>query len=267
VAARKKASDSGDAPPANDDALKRERAGTYRTRDGRFTVEQSSSGWLLLDGEQTNELGLPLTRGSFATLDAAREAVSSARSGPAPTSDIRARPVARRPAIVGPPARPSSAGKGAKAANVPRRAPKRSDPAALVIRELRTVDGNELRRLWTDAGFRSLGDDDRSLARLVRRNPGLVLVATEAGRIVGSALGAWDGRRGAIYHVTTAKSRRRRGIATRLVTQVEAGLRDLGCAEVRVNVGDDNEDAGSFWEARGYESRRSRPFARNIEAG
>jgi ribosomal protein S18 acetylase RimI-like enzyme len=267
VAARRKAGDSSDAPAANDDALKRERAGTYRTRDGRFTVEQSSSGWLLLDGEQTNELGLPLTRGPFATLDAAREAISSARSGPAPTSDVKARPAARRPAIVGPPARPSKGAQVAKAANEPRRAPKRSDPAALVIRELRTVDGDELRRLWTEAGFRSLGDDDKSLARLVRRNPGLVLVATEAGRIVGSALGAWDGRRGAIYHVTTTKSHRRRGIATRLVTRVETGLRDLGCVEVRVNVGDDNSEAGSFWGARGYESRRSRPFARTIEEG
>jgi hypothetical protein len=270
VAARRRADDSSDAPAANDDALKRERAGTYRTRDGRFSVEQSSSGWLLLDGEQTNELGLPLTRGPFATLDAAREAISAARSGPAPTSDVKARPAVRRPAIVGPPARPSKGAKGARgarAANEPRRAPKRSDPAALVIRELRTVDGDELRRLWTDAGFRSLADDDKSLGRLVRRNPGLVLVATEAGRIVGSALGTWDGRRGAIYHVTTTKSHRRRGIATRLVTQVEAGLRDLGCAEVRVNVGDDNAGAHRFWEARGYESRQSRPFARNIEAG
>ena len=53
----------------NVDALKREKAGTYRTKDGRFTVEQSSSGWMLFDAEQTNELGLPLARGPFATLD------------------------------------------------------------------------------------------------------------------------------------------------------------------------------------------------------
>ena len=64
--------------------LKRERAGTYRTSDERFTVEQSSSGWLLLDAEQTNELGLPLARGPFATLDEAREAITAARKGPAP---------------------------------------------------------------------------------------------------------------------------------------------------------------------------------------
>jgi ribosomal protein S18 acetylase RimI-like enzyme len=243
----------------DDDALKRERAGTYRTRDGRFTVEQSSSGWLLLDGEQTNELGLPLARGPFATLDAARDAIAGARSGPAPTTEVKSPPVRRRPPSVGPAAKASRQAKG------PRRAAKRSDPAALVIRELRTVDGDELRRLWADAGFRSLGDDDRSLARLVRRNPGLVLVATEAGRIVGSALGAWDGRRGWIYHVTAAKTHRRRGIASRLVEQVEAGLRDLGCPRVRVVVGEENEEGGRFWGARGYEPGKTRLFAKALE--
>ena len=70
--------------PDPPEKLKRERAGTYRTSDERFTVEQSSSGWLLLDAEQANELGLPLTRGPFATLDEARDAIAAARKGPAP---------------------------------------------------------------------------------------------------------------------------------------------------------------------------------------
>jgi ribosomal protein S18 acetylase RimI-like enzyme len=245
-----------------DDALKRERAGSYRTKDGRFSVEQSATGWLLIDAEQTNELGLPLARGPFSTLDEARAAIVVARSGPAPKSDIEPRRAARKPAIVGPAARPAK-----EPTKGPRRAPKRADAAALVIREIRTVDGEALRALWKEAGFRSLGDDDKSLARLARRNPGLVLVATESGRIVGSALGAWDGRRGAIYHVTTAKSHRRRGIASRLVDQVGAGLRDLGCPEVRVAVGEGRDDARAFWKSRGFEQRRASQFAKGLDEG
>ena len=240
---------------ADEEKLKRERPGSYRTADGRFTVEQSSSGWVLLDAEQVNELGLPLARGPFVTLDAAREAIPAARSGPAPTSEVEPRRSVRKPALVGPAAVPRG----------PRRAPKRADPAALVIREIRTVDGDALRALWRNAGFHSIGDDDRSLARLARRNPGLVLVATEAGRVVGSALGAWDGRRGWMYHVTTAESHRRRGIATRLVAQVEAGLRDIGCQEVRVNIGEANSEARAFWEMRGYASRPTRQLGRSLE--
>src|SRR5687767_2720610 len=87
-------------PPASPDAIKRQRAGTYATADGRFTIESSSSGWLLLDGEQADELGLPLARGPFTTLDAAKAAIGAARSGPAPTSGLagRTRERAGRPA-------------------------------------------------------------------------------------------------------------------------------------------------------------------------
>jgi ribosomal protein S18 acetylase RimI-like enzyme len=248
--------------------LKRERAGTYITADGRFTVEQTSSGWLLLDGEQANELGLPLTRGPFATLDAAREAITAARSGPAPKGEIVS--IVGRPRKTGekdgPGRRDPEAGNEAAEPAQPRAKPARAarpDRPKVVFRELRAVDGDQLRKLWAECGFRSLGDDDLSLARLGRRNPGLLLVAAEGTRIVGSALGAWDGRRGWIYHVATAESHRRQGIATRLVEQIEAGLKDLGCPKVSVLVRDENDDGREFWLERGYEAG-SRQFAREL---
>ena len=107
--------------------------------------------------------------------------------------------------------------------------------------------------MWTAAGFGLLGDDDLGLARLARRNPGLVLVASEGTRVVGSALGAWDGRRGWIYHVVVTPSHRRQGIATRLMDQVEAGLRALGCRKVNVMVRADSGGGTEVWSARGYE--------------
>ncbi len=255
-------------PPPSENALKRERAGTYRTLDGRFTVEQSSSGWLVLDAEQADDLGLPLARGPFATLDDAKAALADARSGPAPTSDFLRRaptPVrskARLRAV--PDASPTSKPAAKKPAEArPARPPK---PAKLpvVIREIRAVDGDALRALWTAAGFRLLGDDDLGLARLARRNPGLVLVAAEGTRVVGTALGTWDGRRGWIYHVAVAPSHRRQGIATRLIDQVEEGLRALGCRKVNVMVRPDSDGGADFWSARGYDAGASTQFGREL---
>ena len=251
--------------------LKREKAGTYRTADGRFTVEQSSSGWLLFDGEQTNELGLPLARGPYATLDEARDAIGEARTGARPEAPVPIRP--SRAAAQRSSARTGTERTGGDEPDdddaprvvrttPPKRAVRPAKPA-VVIRELRGVDGEQLRKLWAEAGFRSLGDDDLSLARMARRNPGLLLVAAEASRVVGSALGGWDGRRGWIYHVATAESHRHQGIATRLLDQVEAGLRDLGCPKVSVLVRDENDDGRDFWTKRGYESG-SRQFAREL---
>ena len=71
-------------PEPAPDSTKRQKAGTYASVDGRFTVEQSSSGWMVLDAEQTDGLGLPLARGPFGTLDDAKAAMADARGGPAP---------------------------------------------------------------------------------------------------------------------------------------------------------------------------------------
>jgi len=251
---------------ADDEKLKRERAGTYRTADGRFTIEQSTTGWLLLDSEQTNELGLPLARGPFATLDEARAAVAEARSGPRPISDLDERRARKRAKEGAAPAASRAPDRPERRA-APRRAPRRPTGHELVIREIRASDGDELRKLWAAAGFRSLGDDDRSLSRFARRNPGLVLVASEGGRIVGSALGAFDGRRGWIYHLATAEDHRRQGIATRLVAQIEAGLADLGCPKVNAIVRDESESGRAFWKARGYVVNAAQQFGKELDAG
>jgi GNAT superfamily N-acetyltransferase len=254
---------------ADEEKLKRERAGTYRTADGRFTVEQSTTGWLVLDSEETNELGLPLARGPFGTLDEARAAVAQARSGPSPISDLAERR-ARKQREREPGTRKRDEdreGPGAPRARTPRRAARRPTGRELVIRDIRASDGDELRRLWKSVGFRSVGDDDRGLARLARRNPGLVLVATEGGRIVASALGAFDGRRGWLYHVATAETHRRRGIATRLVDQIEAGLTDLGCPKVNAIVRDESEAGRAFWRARGYDLNPAKQFGTELGGG
>ena len=265
--------------PESEDSLKRERAGTYRTRDGRFTVEQSSSGWLVYDAEQTDGLGLPLARGPFPTLDGAKAVLAEARTSPAPTASTpkRTSKPASRPTLVPPPKHGD--GKAAATddaetpdrktpARAPARAPARPPKPAkppVVIREIRAVDGEALRTLWKAEGFSLLGDDDLGLARLARRNPGLVLVAAEGTRVIGSALGAWDGRRGWVYHLAVAPSHRRQGIATRLMDQVEEGLRSLGCRKVNVLIRPDSDGGAAFWKERGYEAGPASQYGRELD--
>jgi len=248
--------------------LKRESAGTYRTGDGRFTVQEASGRWLVLDAEQHDELGLPLTRGPFDTLADARAAVTAARDAPAPESRLqerfgsRARSApARRTAG---PASTASERRGTSRRRARDDAAAAPEPPPVEIRRYHAGDGEALRALWAAIGFRSIGDDDESLDRLADRNPGLVLVAIEGGRVVGSALGAWDGRRGWIYHLGTATDRRHQGLGRRLVQEVERKLRQLGCPKVNVIVRDENPEAATFWEALGYASPPSRQFGKEL---
>ena len=69
---------------AGDDSLKRLGGGRWETRDGRFAIEPQSGTWVVVDSTQTDDLGLPLVRGPFGSLTAAKEAIETARTtGPA----------------------------------------------------------------------------------------------------------------------------------------------------------------------------------------
>jgi ribosomal protein S18 acetylase RimI-like enzyme len=132
------------------------------------------------------------------------------------------------------------------------------------VREFQPGDGAGLRALWVAAGFRLHGDDDRGLETFADRNPGLFLVATTpGGAIVGSAMGAWDGRRGWIYHVATAATYRRTGVASELVGRIEARLVELGVVRVNVLVREGNDRGRAFWTAAGYEAA-SRQFGKDL---
>lgn len=73
--------------PASD-SLKRLGGGRWETRDGRFAIEPQSGTWAVVDNEQTNELGLPLVRGPYKSLTAAKEAIEVAREGAVPESPL-----------------------------------------------------------------------------------------------------------------------------------------------------------------------------------
>ena len=132
------------------------------------------------------------------------------------------------------------------------------------LREFEPPDGPALRALWTEQGFRLIADDDEGLARFAARNPGLFVVAEDDGRLVGSVLGGWDGRRGWLYHVAVAPGHRRNRLASELVALVEDRLRAVGCERCCVIVEAANNDALRFWATLGYERRDTYQLAKSL---
>jgi len=97
----------------DDRSLKRLGGGRWQTRDERFTIEPQSGTWVLVDAEQTDDLGLPLVRGPFRSLTEAKATVEGARGAAAPES-----PLADRVKEAGtPPAKTQGAGPGAPSAS------------------------------------------------------------------------------------------------------------------------------------------------------
>src|SRR6478735_1381379 len=72
----------------DDGSLKRLGGGRWQTRDERFTIEPQSGTWVVVDAEQTDDLGMALVRGPFPSLTAAKDAIASARSSGPATSPL-----------------------------------------------------------------------------------------------------------------------------------------------------------------------------------
>ncbi|WP_436531203.1 GNAT family N-acetyltransferase [Actinoplanes sp. HUAS TT8] len=70
--------------------------------------------------------------------------------------------------------------------------------------------------------------------------------------VAGAILGTWDGRRGWIFRLAVDPARRREGIATRLVHELEARFEALGCPRINLLVMPNNEAGLRFWQRHGY---------------
>ena len=142
----------------------------------------------------------------------------------------------------------------------------------VVIRDLRLDDYEAVTRLWTEAGlpFRPQGRDSVvKIALELTRGTAVFLVAEAGGSLAGVVLGTHDGRKGWINRLAVADAHRRKGIARRLVEEVEARLAALGIDIVAALIESHNESSLAFFRAIGYAhdpgieyvSKRSSPEA------
>jgi ribosomal protein S18 acetylase RimI-like enzyme len=99
------------------------------------------------------------------------------------------------------------------------------------------------------------GDDPAGVARFLRRNPGLSLVAEAEGELVGAILCGHDGRRGFIYRAAVAKSMRRQGLARAMAERCLEGLRAEGIPRCMLFVLAENDAAMRFWKSLGARER------------
>ena len=108
-------------------------------------------------------------------------------------------------------------------------------------------------------------DAPEEIAKKISRDPDLFLVAEEDGRVIGSVLGGYDGRRGLLYHLAVAKDSRQHGLGSQLLDEVEARLRDKGCLKCYLMVTLDNPEVESFYEKRGWHFMDYvRPFGKDL---
>lgn len=128
------------------------------------------------------------------------------------------------------------------------------------VRAFDRADTESVVALWTEAGLTRPWNDPRlDIERKLTVQPELFLVVehdeprSPSERIIGSVMAGYDGHRGWLYYLATARSHRHRGIARSLVREAERLLLDMGCPKVQLMVREGNEGALGFYDDLGYE--------------
>lgn len=138
------------------------------------------------------------------------------------------------------------------------------------IREFRFLeDYPQVQSLWDrmEKGV-SLGRSDtpEEIQKKLARDPDLFLVAEVDGRIIGTVIGGYDGRRGLLYHLAVEASFRGQGIGSQLMSEVEARLRAKGCIRCYLMVLEDNAEAIRYYEKHGWENMQHvLTYAKNLD--
>ena len=133
----------------------------------------------------------------------------------------------------------------------------RNSAPEIKLREFRyPEDYAAARSLWENAGSGihvRQSDEPAEIQKKLQRDPDLFLVAETAGRLIGSVIGGFDGRRGLIYHLAVEAAYRQHGLGSLLMDEVERRLKAKGCLKCYLLVTVENDNAMRFYEARKWE--------------
>ena len=129
------------------------------------------------------------------------------------------------------------------------------------IRTIIIDDHPTLIRFWKSNYFVNDMDGKRRFQLFLVKNPELSVLIEENGEILGTALGSFDGRRGYIQKVVTAKKFRNKGIGKQLVTEVIKRLRTIGTLYIPISVEEKNV---SFYTTCGFKKTSQVPMNMNV---
>lgn len=104
------------------------------------------------------------------------------------------------------------------------------------IRTITIDDYPTLILFWKENYFVSDMDSIDRFKVFLEKNPDLSILAEENGKIIGTALGSFDGRRGYLQKLVVQKSQRKHGVGQQLVHNICEKLQKLGVLYLPIAV-------------------------------
>jgi ribosomal protein S18 acetylase RimI-like enzyme len=138
--------------------------------------------------------------------------------------------------------------------------------AEVIVRVFRESDEARVIELWTFAGLvRSWNDPHKDIARKLKVQRELFLVAELEGTIVGVVMAGYEGHRGWVNYLAVDIGQRRRGIGSALMRDAERRLRLLGCPKINLQVRAENRDVQAFYAALGFKDDNVVSLGKRLE--
>ncbi len=131
------------------------------------------------------------------------------------------------------------------------------------MRNARTKDIPHILQLWKKFGeYHGWLDTPQAVAERVEKQADLFLLAETNDEIVGSVMGSYDGRFAFVARLVVTPDYRRKGIATKLMQELEKRLREKGASQVSFLIEDNNDPAISLYRKMNYKLQEDVSYMR-----
>src|SRR5688572_18203541 len=138
---------------------------------------------------------------------------------------------------------------------------------SVLVRAFKESDEARVIELWMFGGLlKPWNDPKKDIARKLKVQRELFLVAELEGLVVGVVMAGYEGHRGWVNYLAVDIGQRRRGIGTALMRDVERRLRILGCPKINLQVRHENTAVQAFYTALGFSDDAVLSMGKRLES-
>jgi len=122
------------------------------------------------------------------------------------------------------------------------------------IRKMKAKDVKDAYQLWKKAGLNvaSYKREKLEVKNTLRLNPSTCFVLEERNNLVGTILGAFNGRRVWIYHLAIHPGYQRKGMGTLLLKKLEEKLEKKKATKILLGIDLNNLTKVNFYQKHDY---------------
>jgi len=134
------------------------------------------------------------------------------------------------------------------------------------IRPYVSADEDAVIDLWHRCDLvRPQNDPRKDIARKLRVQPELFLVAVDAGQVIGSVMCGYEGHRGWINYLAVTPKLQRGGLGRALMDWAELRLRERGCPKINLQIRRGNTAVIAFYESLGFAEDDAMSMGKRLE--